>query len=93
MDDLDVIWCGIARLVNGECLFAELLGVAPAVMNGLYVVGFDVCLCGCYVMVDSVFQRCVALDFFCGEYWFVFVVMCCLFGGWVCCVVVCMIVV
>lgn len=69
MKDSEVIERAIAQVVSGKRAPAQLLGVAPAVVNGLYAMGLDAHERGRHVAADNCFQRCVLLEPFRADFW------------------------
>jgi hypothetical protein len=69
MDDHDVIRSAMARLLGGEASPAQLLGVAPRIVEGLYALGLDAQTRGQTSLADNLFQRCLLLDPFRADFW------------------------
>lgn len=59
----------LAKMVAGEVSPAELLGVEPRIVDGLYAIGAQLYERGEYAKADRVFQRCVMLEPFRSDFW------------------------
>lgn len=69
MNDLDTIRRALAQLVNGERAPADLMGVDPRVVNGLFALGVTARDKGRHTMADHIFQRCLFMNPFRAEFW------------------------
>jgi tetratricopeptide (TPR) repeat protein len=69
MNDLDTIRLALAQLVNEQRSPAELLGVEPRVLNGLFALGVAARDKGRHTMADNIFQRCLMMNPFRADFW------------------------
>lgn len=69
MSDEGVIRFALTQLVNGERSPADLLGIGPKIVNGLYAMGLDAQAHGRRFTADGIFLRCLMLDPFRADFW------------------------
>lgn len=69
MNDLETIQRALAQLVHGQRAPADLLGVEPRVLNGLYALGVGAREMGRHHMADHIFQRCLHMNPFRADFW------------------------
>jgi len=69
MNDLETIQRALTQLVNGQRAPADLLGVEPRALNGLYALGVTARDAGRHLMADHIFQRCLQMNPFRSDFW------------------------
>ncbi|MEI8255387.1 MAG: hypothetical protein WCJ30_06900 [Deltaproteobacteria bacterium] len=69
MDDLETIQLALSQLVHTQRPPADLLGVEPRVVNGLYALGVAARRNDRHTMADHIFQRCLFMNPFRAEFW------------------------
>lgn len=69
MNDAEMVQSALARLVQAERSPAQLMGVKPEVLEGLYAIGLDARAKGRSDLAERAFQRCVMLDPFRADFW------------------------
>lgn len=69
MNDLETIQCALAQMVHAHRPPADLLGVEPRVVNGLFALGVAARRNDRHTMADHIFQRCLFMNPFRTEFW------------------------
>ncbi len=69
MDDLETIQRALAQMVTEHRAPADLLGVEPRIVNGLYALGVAARRNERHAMADHIFQRCLFMNPFRAEFW------------------------
>jgi Flp pilus assembly protein TadD len=67
--DREVVQRALVQLASGTRSTADLLGVDPSVVNGLYALGLAAREKGRHNMADNLFQRCLLLAPMRGDLW------------------------